>query len=98
MRILIHNRGWMRKVISMRRIVLMIMVALGLALGGCDEKSHNAAAEVRAVTTLDNGVTTEPTTMSDQITHTDAEWKKILTPEEYAVLREKATEAPFTGK
>jgi peptide-methionine (R)-S-oxide reductase len=33
----------------------------------------------------------------DKVTHTDAEWQKLLTPEQYEVLRRAGTEAPFTS-
>ncbi len=35
------------------------------------------------------------TTTNEEVQKTDAEWKKILTPEQYLVLRKKGTEAPF---
>jgi peptide-methionine (R)-S-oxide reductase len=33
-----------------------------------------------------------------KVTKTDAEWRKILTPLQYNVLREQGTERPFTGE
>jgi peptide-methionine (R)-S-oxide reductase len=32
-----------------------------------------------------------------EVIHTDAEWRKLLTPDRYAVLRQAATERPFSS-
>ena len=36
--------------------------------------------------------------MATKIDKTDQEWREQLSPEQYAVLRQAATEAPFTGR
>ena len=32
-----------------------------------------------------------------EVTYTDADWRRLLTPSQYAVLRQAATERPFTS-
>ena len=36
--------------------------------------------------------------VNNQIKKTEKEWKEILTPEQYRILRQSGTERPFTGK
>ena len=33
-----------------------------------------------------------------EVSHSDAEWRKLLKPDQYAVLRQSDTERPFTSK
>jgi peptide-methionine (R)-S-oxide reductase len=63
------------------------------------------AAALLALLAMHTGPATagEPTrkdgAMKDgKVERTDAEWREILTPEQYRVMRCSATEAPFSGK
>jgi peptide-methionine (R)-S-oxide reductase len=54
-----------------------------------------ACAQKHAVTENDRNKKSMDTV--DKIIKSDEEWKKLLTPTQYSILREKATERPFTG-
>ena len=68
-----------------RRRILLGTAALGVLAGG--------------VSMLDSVAAGAPSTSSDtfEVSHTDAEWRRLLTPQQYAVLRTASTEAPFSS-
>jgi len=43
-------------------------------------------------------MTTETAATGGKIVHTDEEWKKLLTPDQYKILRKGGTERAFSGK
>lgn len=80
----------------MKYFFAMTLLGATVWLAGCN--SATSPTTQTAATTTNASATTTKLNMTPQISKTDEEWKKELTPEQYAVLRQKGTERAFTGK
>lgn len=71
----------------MRALLVSFLVVLGCqtAQPGYDRPSPVASSA------------SESDAVSDKVVKTEEEWRKLLTPEQYRILREAGTEPPFTG-
>jgi peptide-methionine (R)-S-oxide reductase len=83
---------------GMKPIFLLSGLLLAVGLAGCSEKQANsAAAEAPPQVAALPVIAMTDTNPIPKLVRTEAEWKKILTPDQYKVLREAGTEPAFCG-
>jgi peptide-methionine (R)-S-oxide reductase len=86
----------------MRFSLLLLLVSV-LSLNSACSQKRDVAAATPPTRTVGGKTYFQPQPVTGKpnefaVRHTDAEWKKLLTPDQYYILREQGTERAFTGK
>jgi peptide-methionine (R)-S-oxide reductase len=108
-----HRFGWTRGVSVVLAVCVLIVGDVGTQAQDSSKKpamtskkkdtsKQKTSASIASEADAKPDVTTKEgeadTKRHEKIVKTDAEWKKLLKPEQYRVTRLKETEAPFSGK
>lgn len=63
---------------------LILLICIAMSLQACSQQKSEPKSNSK-------------NQMEFEVNKTEKEWKEVLTPMQYSVLREKATERPYTG-
>jgi peptide-methionine (R)-S-oxide reductase len=81
------------------KIVILTILILPVGLWVCCRQKENANVHEQALPARSSQTNKDKETdMSAKIAKSDAEWKQLLSPEQYKVTRKKGTERPFSSK
>ena len=89
---------WILSMLLLASLLLCALRGASTTPAKAVKQAVNSVIHVTITTDENAKDTKEETGMSDRVVKTDAEWQKILTPEQYRVLRRKGTEPAFTGR
>jgi len=82
----------------MRKLIFLFWALILLNCKG-NEKNINLSSQKSSAETVKSTESIDrDTTETYDVVKTNQEWKQILTPEEYHILREKGTEKPFANE
>ena len=81
------------------KIFLFALAGLLLAAwSGCKSREISEEEKSPSLTASSTPSSLKGQIMPEKIIKTDEQWRKLLTPEQYRITREKGTEPAFTGK